>query len=59
MESQKKLLDLIRLKPYESFNYYPNMFEKMATGKKMQLVTTSRLPSQLKKTPLEFRHILG
>lgn len=35
------------------------MFEKMATGKKMQLVTAARLPIQLKKTPLQFRHIIG
>lgn len=35
------------------------MFEKMANGKKMQLVTAVRLPHQLKKTQLKFRHVIG
>lgn len=35
------------------------MFEKMANGKKMQLVTSVKLPQQLKKTELKFKHIVG
>ena len=35
------------------------MFEKLANGKKMQLITATKLPKQLHKVPLKFRHILG
>lgn len=35
------------------------MFETMANGKKIQLLTATKLPTQLKKIPLKFRHILG
>ena len=31
----------------------------MANGKKMQLITSTKIPKQLHKTPLKFRHIIG
>ncbi len=59
MERERKLLDIIKKKPYQSFDYHPRMFETMANGKKMQLVTASKLPQLLRKTPLKLRHAMG
>lgn len=43
-EREKRFMELIREKPYETEDYHPNMMETFANGKKVQLLTAVSLP---------------
>jgi hypothetical protein len=54
-----QLLEKIKTKPYETYNHQPEQFEELACGKKIQLVTSVKVPDQLRRTKLTFTQLLG
>ncbi len=59
LEKMSQLLEQIKTKTYECKDYQPEHFEELACGKKIQLVTSVKVPEELKRPKLNFWALLG
>lgn len=54
-----QLLEQIKTKAYEGKDFQHEQYEVLACGKKVQLVTSVKVPEILKRTKLTFSALFG